>query len=90
MIQRALESLVNLKNRMKKQGEIAAYCDGYDEDADLQERNAELDDIETFDEDADGEPLTWAEKKCIRTEHRRYKTWLALRMKVPRGFEEGT
>ena len=89
MIQRALEALVHLKNRMKRQGEIADFCDGYDEDADIQARTAELDDIDNFDEDADGEPLTWADKKCIRTEHRRYKTWLALRMKVPRAFEEG-
>ena len=85
MIQRVLERLVRLKNHLKRQDEIAAYCDepaptgievvGGDED---------------FDEDVDGEPLTWAEQKNIRVELRRFLTWHALRMRVPKAFEDPT
>lgn len=89
MIQRVIEALVQFKNRTKKQDEIAAYCDGYDEEADIKERLADLDDVENFDEDADGNPLTWEEQKYIRIEYRRFQTWQALRMKVPKGFGGG-
>lgn len=88
MIERALRALVRVKDRMLRRRAIIAYCDGYDEEADIRERLADLDDVENFDEDADGEPLTWAEQKNIRKEYRRYRTWLALRTKVPKGLED--
>lgn len=42
--------------------------------------------VRTVDED-DGALLSWAEQKGIRRELRRFLTWHALRMKVPKGWE---
>lgn len=81
LIRRMFEFFVRLKNDRKKQAMIAAYCDEPDEpdepEIDVEDDNAD-----------DGEPLTWAEQKNIRKELRRFQLWHALRIKVPRGFEE--
>ena len=85
MIRRALEFLVQVKNDLKKVDVVEAMRDSdrvnaftSDEDGGMFE-----------DDEDDGGPLTWAEQKNIRVELRRFQLWHALRMKVPKGFEEG-
>ena len=79
LIGRMLESLVRFKDKLKKQDEIAAYCDEPDPPV-----------VEEIDEDdEDDDPLTWAEQKNVRKELRRFQLWHALRLRVPKGFEEG-
>jgi len=77
LIRRALEFLVRFKNGLKGQEDDAFGIVGGDDDGGAD------------DDDDDGEPLTWAEQKNIRKELRRFQLWHALRLKVPRGFEEG-
>jgi hypothetical protein len=84
MIRRALDFLVRVKRGLTKKRFVGVeHPPGWvnplanDEDGGLD-----------VDED-DEEPLTWAEQKNIRKELRRFQLWHALRVKVPRGFEEG-
>lgn len=70
-----IERILNFLIRLKN---------GPDHDDALGITGGEDDDYEDV-----GEPLTWAEQKCIRTELRRFQLWQALRLKVPKGFEEG-
>ena len=78
MIQRVFEHLVRFKNRLKQVDADTPVCG-------VEIAGGEDDFVDVDD----GEPLTWAEQKNIRKELRRFQLWHALRLKVPRGFEEG-
>lgn len=73
MFRRTLEFLVRVKRGLKKKVESVG--------PDCRPPAA--------DDEDDGEPLTWAEQKNVRKELRRFQLWHALRVKVPKGFEEG-
>lgn len=77
MIRKFLELLIRAKDALKKQ-----ECTSFD----VEVVGGEVVEEEFVD---DGEPLTWAEQKNIRKELRRFQLWHALRVKVPKGFEEG-
>jgi len=84
LIQRLLERLVRFKNSLN--GDTTDPFAVETLGGDVGDEPVEAVEDEPVD---DGRPLTWAEQKCIRTELRRFQLWHALRMKVPRGFEEG-
>ena len=94
MIERALKFLVRFKNDLKKVNVVEASRKASldpdwvnplvnDEDGGLGCCRPVVDD----DDEDDGEPLTWAEQKNVRKELRRFLTWQALRVRIPRGLE---
>ena len=87
MIERALNFLIRFKNDLKGIEPVEDIDDTSELDQDVDEDDGVVDDYDDYDEDADPDPLTWAELKNVRKELRRFLTWHALRMKVPKAWE---
>jgi len=98
LIERTLNFLIRLKNGLRGIEPFREIDDTPDLDSDMSQDvdnenvdneivGAEADDYDDYDEDADPNPLTWAELKNVRKELRRFLTWHALRTKVPKGWE---
>ena len=89
MIERALNFLIRFKNDLKGIETVEDIDDTseLDQDEAQDEAQDEPEDYDDYDEDADPDPLTWAELKNVRKELRRFLTWHALRMKVPKAWE---